>query len=237
MQRTVAQAFNEWMRRYIETPEQFAREFPPAATFNDADRELFKACTSQCIWCLEQWPIKTTGGHMLHVGPFTQDKQLFSTVCKAESIRQAFEYVGYKGGKEKVWKARKPTILRQKINAYYADNKKNGGLGMVMDSPRNRSFWRSGIEATLTVAEWPKWMRRDEDTPPERLKDCRDKLRFFDELDYWTRKECTEGLQYRPHIPANGNMPIPTCNGSFGCTTCWGRYEVAYHKMSEKWCD
>ena len=38
MQRTMAQAFNEWMRRYIETPEQFAREFPPAATFNDATK-------------------------------------------------------------------------------------------------------------------------------------------------------------------------------------------------------
>ena len=35
MQRTVAQAFNEWMRRYIETPEQFAREFQVVIAFND----------------------------------------------------------------------------------------------------------------------------------------------------------------------------------------------------------
>ena len=35
MQRTVAQAFNEWIRRYIETPEQFARESPAVAAFND----------------------------------------------------------------------------------------------------------------------------------------------------------------------------------------------------------
>ena len=38
MQRTVAQAFNEWMRRYIETPEQFAREFQAVIAFNAATK-------------------------------------------------------------------------------------------------------------------------------------------------------------------------------------------------------
>jgi hypothetical protein len=81
-----------------------------------------------------------------------------------------------------------------------------------------------------------------EDTyTPERLKNCRNELRFFDECDFITRLECTEGQQYRPVEPGphNGksNMNEPTCNGGFGCTTCWERYEKAYDKMSEAWCD
>jgi len=213
------------------------------------DIELFKACTAQCIWCQEQWPIKATGGHMLHVGPFTQDKQLFSIVCKAETIRQAFEYVTYKGGKQVVFKARKPATLKKIIEGYYAAvHKDNKGLGMVIDSPKNRSFWRVGKEATIEVADWPDWKRSSyqledgtyrptERTSPERLKQCRDELRFFDECDFVTRQECSEGLQYRPQIPDRGNMVQPTCNGGFGCVTCWERYEKAYDKMSEHWCD
>jgi hypothetical protein len=212
-------------------------------------RELFKACTAQCVWCKEQWPIKATGGHMLHVGPFTQDKLLFSTVCKAESIRQAFEYLGYKGGKQIKFKARSPEAMKNIIAGYYEANRRGKGLGMHIDSPKNRSFWRTGIRCTLEVADWPKWMRstsysgeQKEDTcTPERLKDCRNELRFFDECDFITRQECTEGFQYRPVEPShhNGlnNMPEPTCNWGFGCMTCWERYETAYNKMSEAWCD
>jgi len=31
--RTTSEAFNEWMRRYIESPEQFAREFEAVTLF------------------------------------------------------------------------------------------------------------------------------------------------------------------------------------------------------------
>jgi len=31
--RTTAEAFNEWMRRYIESPEQFSREFEAVTAF------------------------------------------------------------------------------------------------------------------------------------------------------------------------------------------------------------
>jgi hypothetical protein len=215
-------------------------------------KELFTACTTQCVWCKEQWPIEATDGHLLHVGPFTQDKHLFSTICKAESIRQAFEYIGYKGGKQIKFKARSPEALKNIIANYYEANRKGKGLGMHIDSPKNRSFWRTGIRCTLDVAEWPEWKRShqmsddgtykpSEPTSPERLKSCRDELRFFDECDFITRRGCSEGLQYRPVEPdsMNGlrNMPEPTCNGGFGCTTCWERYEKAYGKMSEGWCD
>lgn len=208
------------------------------------NQELFQACTTQCIWCKEQWPIKATKGQMLHVGPYTQDPKLFSTPCKAAAIREAFEYVGYAGGVVIKWKARKPETLIEILTIRKGRVAKNGGLGRCIDSPKNRRFWRTGTEATLSVAEWPKWMRSaggGEDTPPERLKECRDELRFFDEIDYWTRQVCTDGLDYRPVEPGphNGlsNMPEPTCNYGFGCTTCWERYEKAYSKMSEAWCD
>jgi len=200
------------------------------------DRELFKACVSQCIWCKEQWPVLATGGHMLHVGPYTRDKQLFSTICKAESIRQAFEYITYKGGKQVVWKARKPAALRKVIENYYEKTRKSNGLGMTMDSPQNRSFWRTGIRCTLDVAEWPKWKSGGE-VSPERIENCRHELLFFDECDYVTRQQCSGNLQYRPTVPDRGNMNTPTCNGGFGCVTCWERYEKAYDKMSESWCD
>ncbi len=197
-------------------------------------KELFKACTSQCMWCKEQWPVLATGGHMIHVGPFTKDKQLWSTPCKAEAIRQAFEYITYKGGKLVIWKARTPTALKKIIGNYYEANRKGKGLGMNIDSPNNRSFWRTGIRCSLEVVEWPEWMRSQsvsgrlspKDTP-ERLKHLRDELRFFDECDYIVRQQCTENLQYRPHMPDRGCMPRPTCNGGFGCSACWERYERA----------
>lgn len=37
--RTMAQAFNEWQRRYIETPEQFEREFQTIERFQAEARE------------------------------------------------------------------------------------------------------------------------------------------------------------------------------------------------------
>jgi len=33
MKRTIPQAFDEWMRRYIEEPERFAREFQAVQEF------------------------------------------------------------------------------------------------------------------------------------------------------------------------------------------------------------
>ncbi len=150
-------------------------------------RELFKACTTQCIWCKEQWPVVATGGHMLHVGPFTKDKQLFSWVCKAEPIRQAFEYVTYKGGKQIVWKPRSAKVLYDILTKRHG---RNGGLCKNVMSPDNRSFWRTGSRATLEVASWPKWMQscgvdgtQKEPVSDERLKDTRDELAFYDECD------------------------------------------------------
>jgi hypothetical protein len=198
-------------------------------------KELFKAVTSQCVWCKEQWPILATGGHMIHVGPFTKDKLLWSTACKAEPIRAAFEYVTYKGGKQIVFEAREPVKLKKIIEDNYGAMRR--GLNMRIDSPKNRSFWRTGIRCSLDVAEWPRWMRsagqKDgvEDTPPERLKQYRDELRFFDECDFITRQQCSDNFQYRP-IWRSGNLVQPNCNGGFGCTTCWGVYEAEYEEFN-----
>ncbi len=196
-------------------------------------RELFKACTTQCIWCKEQWPVVATGGHMLHVGPFTKDKQLFSWVCKAESIRQAFEYVTYKGGKQIVWKPRSAKVLYDILTKRHG---RNGGLCKNVMSPDNRSFWRTGSRATLEVASWPKWMQscgvdgtQKEPVSDERLKDTRDELAFYDECDSACRQQCTENLQYRPKLDRNWSEP--TCNDGMGCMTCWERFE----KAKEEW--
>jgi hypothetical protein len=146
-------------------------------------------------------------------------------------------YTGYKGGKQKKWKVPKPEAIKQIVAEYYAKCK--GGLGRVVDSPDNRSFWRTGVEATLEVATWPKWKRggeNAEDTPPERLKECRQELSLYDAMDYWTRIACTENLQYRPRIE-KGCYTQPTCNYGFGCTTCWERYEVKMEEESRNHCD
>jgi hypothetical protein len=197
------------------------------------DKELFIACTTQCIWCLEQWPIKATGGHMLHVGPFTQDKHLFSTVCKAESIRQAFEYITYKGGKQIV---RKPRTAKQLYFILTKGEKRNGGICKRVMSPDNRSFWRTGCRATLEVAGWPEWMqsygidgKKSEPVSQERLKATREEILFYDECDFACRQQCTENLQYRPKLERNWTEP--TCNDGMGCMTCWERFE----KAKEEW--
>jgi hypothetical protein len=201
------------------------------------DRALFKACTTQCSWCFEQWPLVLREGVLVHVAPFTKDPRLCFFRCDALPIRSGLKYTGYKGGKQKKWKVPKPEAIKQIVAEYYAKCK--GGLGRVVDSPDNRSFWRTGVEATLEVATWPKWKRggeNAEDTPPERLKECRQELSLYDAMDYWTRIACTENLQYRPRIE-KGCYTQPTCNYGFGCTTCWERYEVKMEEESRNHCD
>ena len=183
------------------------------------DKELFVACTKQCVWCAEQWPVLATGGQMIHVGPYTKDKSLFFYPCKADSIREAFEYVGYGGGKINKW--RTPPI--EKL------------LGVkVMASPETRAFWRGLNTASLNVSEWPDWKRSigGKKSTPEELKHMREELLYWDALDYWARKACTENLQYRPSI-VNGRIAKPTCNWGLGCVTCWGRYDTYEKKLHE----
>lgn len=202
------------------------------------DRALFKACVSQCVWCSEQWPLAEIRGKQTHIGPFTKDPKLFSRACDADTIRKAFKYTGYRGGKQIKHKARTADELRKVINTYYRANK--NGLGMNLDGPKNRSFWRGPIEATIEVASWPEWKRSGSgETPsPERLKRCRDELFFFDECDSICRQPCSDNLQYRPHWnKAQTNLVKPSCNGGFGCMACWGLYQKAYDKHSENWCD
>lgn len=201
------------------------------------DRELFKACVSQCVWCEEQWPLAESRGKLVHVGPFTKDPKLFSKACDADTIRKAFKYPGYKGGKQIKYKARAAEELRRVVENYYKASSK--GLGMNMDGPSNRSFWRGPIEATIEVASWPEWKRSGSPAPtPDRLKRSRDELRFFDECDFITRQPCSDSLQYRPLLnKARTNLVKPPCNGGFGCTTCWERYQAEHDKMSANWCD
>jgi len=187
------------------------------------NKELFDACTKQCVWCSEQWPIlATAGGQMLHVGPYTKDEKLFSISCKAVTIREAFEYAGYRGGKEIEWKAPTP----KKLSSHRAP------------SPDNRKFWRNITVCSLQVSEWPDWKRSmgSSKSTPEELKRMRDELRCYDALDYWARKECTENLQYRPSLD-KGKITKPTCNWGFGCVTCWERHETYENKLQENYCD
>jgi hypothetical protein len=203
--------------------------------------ELFKACTAQCDWCKEQWPVKATGGHMLHVGPFTKDPQLFSLACKAEPIREAFEYVGYDGGKQVVWKPRPAKVLHAIVAGRKLGHKSANGFGFCknLDSPKSRSFWRTCTRAVLEVAGWPEWMQscsvtgeKSERVTEERLKGCREDLLFWDECDFACRQPCTENLQYRPLLDRNWSKP--TCNDGMGCMVCWERYERAVNDWEEK---
>jgi hypothetical protein len=190
-------------------------------------KELFDACVKKCVWCAEQWPLVATGGKILHVGPYTKDRKLFSYSCAATTIREAFEYVGYEGGEEIEWKVPIPRKL---------------GANAKASSPRNRSFWRNLTECSLHVSEWPDWKRSVDlygkktrkDTPSD-LKRMRDELRYSDALEYWAHKECTEGLQYHPTIK-NGRIVQPTCNWEIGCITCWGRYETFSNELHEADC-
>lgn len=199
------------------------------------NKELFAAVTGQCVWCAEQWPVTSFLGHLTHVGPFTKDPKLFHHPCDASQIRLAFHYEDYKGGKQIKFKPRSP----KEINEALAECKRQGKPIMVLDSPGNRSFWRGPIQATLEVATWPDWMRQgSEKTSPERLKQCRDELCYFDEIDWWARQPCSDNLQYRPHWnEAHTNLVKPSCNSGFGCITCWERYEKEYDRISANWCD
>ncbi len=197
------------------------------------DKELFIACTTQCVWCKEQWPVLATGGEMVHVGPFTKDKRTFSWPCAAKSIREAFEYITYKGGKQIVWKPRSAKVL---YGILTKGEKRNGGFCKRVQSPDNRSFWRTGVRATLEVASWPRWMqsygvdgKQSEPVSAERLQEARNEILFYDECDFACRQQCTENLQYRPKLDRNWNEP--TCNDGMGCMTCWERFE----KAKEEW--
>jgi hypothetical protein len=201
------------------------------------DRELFKACVSQCVWCEEQWPLVESRGKLAHVGPFTKDPKLFSRACDASTIRTAFKYSGFKGGKQTKHKARTAAELRRVMEGYYKAGRK--GLAMNLDGPGNRSFWRGPIVATIEVASWPAWKRSGGGEPPspERLKRNRDELLFFDECDFICRQACTDNLQYRPHWDkGRGNLVKPQCNGGFGCMTCWGLYEKAHDEHAATLC-
>lgn len=188
------------------------------------NEELFDACVKQCVWCEEQWPIIAAGGQMLHVGPYTKDRKLFSANCKAAAIREAFEYVGYKGGREIGHKAPTPKKLGESAKA---------------SSPSNRAFWRNLTECSMSVSEWPMWKRgvdidgtKPKPTAPEELKRMREELRYYDALDYWARKECTEGLQYRPTI-VKGRVNEPTCNWEIGCVICWIKHDTFQSKLND----
>ena len=212
------------------------------------NRSLFAACTTQCVWCLEQWPVVEHRKHMVHVAPFTEGPMLFSRGCEAESIRRGFKYMDYSGGKRVKWKPPSVESLLNSLGAYYKSSEKSG-LGKSLGSPGNRSFWRGGCRAVIEVASWPEWKRstnysgepRKVETPEEQaasLKRVRDELLFYDAMDYWTRQPCSDNLQYRPHWnKARTNVAEPTCNGGVGCATCWALYEKDYDERSKNWCD
>lgn len=192
--------------------------------------ELFKACAAQCLWCKEQWGLVEHKGRYIHVAPFTRDPQLFSHSCEAEAIRTAFKYYTYAGGKQVKWKARPAKEL---VAIMTGKHKRNGGLTRNITSPENRVFWRGGLRATIEVASWPDWKRSgSERVTPERLRDVRDELLFYDECDYAVRQPCTENLQYRPQL--DRTWKEPTCNDGIGCATCWGRYERAVKEWEDK---
>jgi hypothetical protein len=56
MKRTIPQAFDEWMRRYIEEPERFAREFQAVQEFVAQDGTDGRETTygADCAAFLEQ---------------------------------------------------------------------------------------------------------------------------------------------------------------------------------------
>lgn len=201
------------------------------------NKSLFQACTTQCEFCADQWPLVNG----VHVAPFTKDPNLFSWKCSAVQIRKGFDYWDYKGGKQKKWKVPSAKSL---LETYTAANKK-AKIGRNLDSPANRSFWRCGIRASLEVNSWPEWKRSigsKAKTPEEIAKDNADdrqELLFFDAMDYWTRQACTDNHQYRPHYSegSHGYIVTPTCNHGLGCTTCWAKYKAYYDKESKNWID
>jgi hypothetical protein len=191
------------------------------------NKSLFNACLSQCVWCQEQWPTIMHKGEIVHVAPYTKDPKLFCWGCQSASIRKAFGYMGYVGGKQIKWKV--PSVSVIKTTAI---------------RPDTRDFWRNCAEASLNVASWPEWKRsidadgkRAKPATAEDLKRLRGELLQYDALDYWSRQPCTDNLQFRPGYALGGVFQQPSCNYGIGCTTCWGRYEEFYKEKSKGWCD
>lgn len=185
-------------------------------------KSLFAACTEQCVWCKDQWPVTEYRGSIVHVAPFTRDPQLFRWTCDADQIRKGFRYMDYKGGKKYRWSMPTPELLRTMKSLSRIKN---------ISSPENRTFWRNSVEASLSVASWPEWKRslgsdgnpRPATTPAE-LSRLRNELLQYDVLDYWARRTCSHNQQYRPKID-KGRILRPDCNDGIGCTGCWTQYE------------
>lgn len=200
------------------------------------NKELFNACTKECVWCKLQWPLTLNSRTYEHVGPYTKDRKLFSWNCKANTIRTAFNYAAYAGGKK----------LLRKLPIVKGNKLRMGPCTLTINStsPSNRRFWRTAMNATLSVAEWPDWKlsseynektgqwERGKHTPPEQLAQIRQDLEHYDALDFIARQTCTENLQYRAKI-VGGRVPQPSCNGGVGCTTCWMRHDTYRDKQSE----
>ena len=182
---------------------------------------------------------------VIHVAPYTRDPLLFSRLCTAEPIRKGFKYMGYEGGEQNGWPVPSAQSLVDILNRNNQTPASEGKpLKKNVSSPHTRRFWRGGLEATIEVASWPAWKRGNDpdDQDPAliaiRLKHVRKELLVYDAMDYWSRQQCTDNLQYRPHMNEKGsNLVMPSCNWGLGCTTCWERYERAYEKMTEKWSD
>jgi hypothetical protein len=202
------------------------------------NKAIFAACISQCEWCVEQWPVVVYEKNIVHVAPFTKDPKLFYWSCDSSTIRRAFNYMEYKGGKKVSWTppSEAAITLMNRLSG-------KGGIVKNVTSPKSRDFWRGTIRASLQVASWPLWKRsvdidgkKPKEITPEELRRMRDELLSYDALDYWTRQPCTESLQYRPHLN-KGRVEKPTCNHGIGCIGCWGRYEVFYNDLHKNACD
>jgi hypothetical protein len=198
-------------------------------------KDLFDACSEECIWCREQWPVLEFRGAIVHVAPFTKDPLLFRYPCSAASIRKGLKYMGFDGGIEIKWTLRKPEEVMAIARDYW--RRASGKLGKNVGSPKNRAFWRNAVECSIRVSGWPEWKRGNSGaSTPAELKRMRSEIIYYDEMDYWTRQACTESQQYRPGFDSKGALIQPTCNYGFGCTTCWSRYENQYNEITEDCC-
>jgi|SRR5208337_3017831 len=201
------------------------------------NKSLFAACLSQCVWCRERWPIIAHGGEIVHVAPYTKDPKLFCWGCQSETIRKAFNYMGYAGGKQIRWKV--PSVDTIKLTT----------PNSIVVKPGTRDFWRSCTEASFNVASWPEWQRssglhgeKPHKTTEEDLKRMRDELLQYDALDYWSRQSCTDNFRFRPGYIlgkgfTGGVFAQPTCNWGVGCTACWGKYEKFSGEQAKNWID
>jgi hypothetical protein len=201
------------------------------------NKELFTACTSQCVWCKEQWPVVNHRGGIVHTAPYTKDPKLFCWGCQSGTIRKAFNYMDYTGGKRIRWKVPPAETIRKTTP------------NSIIVRPSTRDFWRNIIEASLSVSSWPEWKRgislTGKESPKateEDLKRMRDELLQYDALDYWSRRPCTDNFRFRPGYVlgkgfTGGVFAQPTCNWGIGCTACWEKYEKFYEERSKDWCD